>query len=135
VDLSNPELPAALHSFTSQDGLPPEPDHAELHNGMARGPGGQTTYLTHTKEQTIYPFVIGAEGRLTGKTRFVTIPAHDGLPDGAASTQRAAIGAPSMAGAGYAASTPMALMTAILSCPSASPRNARLAAQTWTSFT
>lgn len=84
LDPASPELPSALHSYTTQGGLRPERDQAELHNGMAWGRRGETMYLTHTKERTIYRFATDGTGKLSGKTRFATVPANEGLPDGAA---------------------------------------------------
>lgn len=41
---------SSLHSFTLAGGLRPEPDAAELHNGMARSPDGRLFHLSHSNQ-------------------------------------------------------------------------------------
>jgi len=77
--------PASLYSYTLAEGLRPEPEAAELHNGMAWSPDGTRFYLSHSYDHTIYAFGFDSNtGRLIGKTRFAELPADGGLPDGAA---------------------------------------------------
>ena len=80
-----PPEPAALHSFTLGDGLHPQPDAAELHNGMAWSPDETIFYLAHSRRRTVFafPFDVG-NGRLGTPRRFVTTPPALGVPDGAA---------------------------------------------------
>ena len=84
IDPASPALPAALHSFTTAGGMRPEPDHAELHNGMAWSADGRTMFLTHSTQSTIYRFETAPDGRLSRPRRFASVAAGDGLPDGAA---------------------------------------------------
>lgn len=77
--------PATLHSFTLEDGLRPEPDVAELHNGMAWSPDGRTFYLSHSRQREIYAFSFDERcGALTERHSFAKIPSGLGVPDGAA---------------------------------------------------
>ncbi len=79
-----PALPAALHSFTTAGGLRHEPDHAELHNGMAWTADGGSMFLSHSMRQAIYRYRVGLDGRLSDRQRFAAVDEADGLPDGAA---------------------------------------------------
>ncbi len=77
-------LPASLHSFTLDGGLRPEPDAAELHNGMAWSADGSLFYISHSQAHEISTFNYGPDGRISGRNRFAAIPEALGLPDGAA---------------------------------------------------
>jgi len=85
VVIGAPPQKSSLHSFTFEHGLRPEPDAAELHNGMAWSADNRTFYLTHSFRQRIlaYSFDPGL-GRLGQPIIFSDVPKHDGLPDGAA---------------------------------------------------
>ena len=77
--------PASLHSFTLGGGMRHEPDAAELHNGMAWSPDGQTFYLSHSNLRTVYAFIFDASrGSLSGRRPFVETAPRLGVPDGAA---------------------------------------------------
>ena len=81
---SSEPVPAALHSFTFGGGLRPEPDAAELHNGMAWSPDEGTFYLSHSRRKQVYAFAYDvAQGRL-GIRRLLTAIEGGGIPDGAA---------------------------------------------------
>ena len=85
LDESVPSQKSALHSFTLRDGLRPEPDTAELHNGMAWSPDGRQFYLAHSEAQEVLAYAFDQEsGRLGARGLFARIPAALGLPDGAA---------------------------------------------------
>ncbi len=76
---------AALHSFTLAEGLRAEPDHAQLHNGMAWSPDGRKFYLSHSYKQTVFAYDYDpVPGRLGARYAFARVPAAQGLPDGAA---------------------------------------------------
>ncbi|HEX3754070.1 MAG TPA: SMP-30/gluconolactonase/LRE family protein [Rhizomicrobium sp.] len=76
---------AALHSFTLAEGLRAEPDHAQLHNGMAWSPDAKKFYLSHSYSQNVYAYVYDqATGRLGRRDRFAVVPKNLGIPDGAA---------------------------------------------------
>jgi sugar lactone lactonase YvrE len=76
---------SGLHSFTLREGLRPEPDTAELHNGMAWSPDGRQFYLAHSERQEVFAYAFDQEsGRLGARDLFARIPAALGLPDGAA---------------------------------------------------
>ena len=78
-------LRSSLHSFTFAEGLRPQPDGAELHNGAAWSPDGRIFYLSHSYRGEVMAFDFDAEsGRLGRGRRVFTIPHADGLPDGAA---------------------------------------------------
>ena len=74
-------LPAQLHSFTLGTGLRPEPDAAELHNGMAWSEDGATFFLSHSNTSQIHRFDID-EGRLGRRHAFASTADLPGLPDG-----------------------------------------------------
>lgn len=77
--------PSGLSSFTLSGGLRPEPDVAELHNGMAWSRDETEFYLSHSEQQTVFGFRFDhVHGVLGPRRPFVTIPADLGLPDGAA---------------------------------------------------
>ncbi|RZL29584.1 MAG: SMP-30/gluconolactonase/LRE family protein [Sphingomonas sp.] len=85
LDGDPPVQPGRLHSFTLAGGLRPEPDAAELHNGMAWSADGRVFYLSHSNTGVIYAFDYDvADGRLSNKRVFATIPNELGIPDGAA---------------------------------------------------
>ncbi len=74
-----------LHSFTLAGGLRAELDAAELHNGMAWSGDGRTFFLSHSYSGQIFAFdYAAADGRLSNRRVFATIPAELGIPDGAA---------------------------------------------------
>jgi sugar lactone lactonase YvrE len=76
---------SGLHSFTLHDGLRPEPDTAELHNGMAWSPDGRQFYLAHSEGQEVFTYAFDpASGRLGARNLFAQVPKALGLPDGAA---------------------------------------------------
>jgi sugar lactone lactonase YvrE len=76
---------ASLHSFTLEGGLRPEPDAAELHNGMAWSADDRLFYLSHSYRQEVFAYDFDpAAGRLGARTVFAEIPEALGLPDGAA---------------------------------------------------
>ncbi|MEO8836379.1 MAG: SMP-30/gluconolactonase/LRE family protein, partial [Caldimonas sp.] len=78
-------LPGRLHSFTLAGGLRAEPDVAELHNGMAWSGDGRTFFLSHSNSREVFAFDYApADGRLSNRRLFATIPAELGIPDGAA---------------------------------------------------
>lgn len=82
---SLPEQAGSLYRFTLAEGLCREADAAELHNGMAWSADGDTFYLSHSNSGTIFAFDYDAvQGRLSNRCVFATIPAADGIPDGAA---------------------------------------------------
>lgn len=85
IEGSPPDQPGRLHSFTLQGGLRPEPDAAELHNGMAWSADERTFYMSHSNSGHILAFDYQVDGgRLSNKRVFAIIPEADGIPDGAA---------------------------------------------------
>lgn len=85
IEGSAQEQRGQLHSFTLAGGLRPEPDAAELHNGMAWGADGRTFFLSHSRSRQIFVFDYDpAHGRLSNRRRFAAVPAGEGIPDGAA---------------------------------------------------
>ncbi len=85
LDSSQPPQSSFLQSFTLADGLRPEPDAAELHNGMAWSPDGSLFYLAHSNRREVFAHAFDARtGRIGHRTRFACIPEALGLPDGAA---------------------------------------------------
>ena len=83
ADPASPPRRGSLHSYTAADGLQPEPDAAELHNGMAWSADGNRMFLSHSNRRQIHSFHCH-DGKLGPKTLFATIPEADGVPDGAA---------------------------------------------------
>lgn len=85
LDKSAPPQRSSLHSFTLSDGLRPEPDAAELHNGMAWSPDGRWFFLSHSLSKKIFrhPFDVNT-GHLGRRELFAEIPEAEGIPDGAA---------------------------------------------------
>jgi sugar lactone lactonase YvrE len=87
-DPSNNLIPpqkSSLHSFTLAEGLRPEPDSAELHNGMAWSPDGRLFYLSHSQRREVFAYAFDQRsGRLGARGLFAQIPEALGLPDGAA---------------------------------------------------
>lgn len=76
---------SSLHSFTLRDGLRPEPDAAELHNGMAWSPDGHRFYLSHSYRREVFAYAFEPEtGKIGTRDLFARIPEALGLPDGAA---------------------------------------------------
>ncbi len=80
---ASPARPGALHSYTCAEGMRPEPDAAELHNGMAWSADGRHMLLSHSQERAIYRFLLH-DGRLGSRSTFAIIEKDDGIPDGAA---------------------------------------------------
>lgn len=83
VNPNSPAQAAALHSYTSEDGLRAEPDAAQLHNGLAWSADGDSMFLSHSERREIHRFDVRA-GRLGLRRPFATTPAALGIPDGAA---------------------------------------------------
>jgi sugar lactone lactonase YvrE len=80
-----PPQKSRLHSFTLDQGLRPEPDAAELHNGMAWNADNRVFYLSHSQTRKIYAIPFDPEGgRLGSHAVFADIPKSLGVPDGAA---------------------------------------------------
>lgn len=80
-----PPQKSSLHSFTLAGGLRPEPDAAELHNGMAWSPDGRLFYLSHSQRREVFAYAFDPQsGRLGARDLFAQIPEALGLPDGAA---------------------------------------------------
>jgi sugar lactone lactonase YvrE len=76
---------ASLHSFTLRAGLQPQPDAAQLHNGMAWSRDGRRFYLTHTRRREIFAFEFDPDGgRLGARRLFARVTDGAGIPDGAA---------------------------------------------------
>ena len=76
---------SSLHSFTLEGGLRPEPDAAELHNGMAWSPDGRVFYLSHSQRREIFAHDFDpANGRMGSRDLFAQLSDGSGLPDGAA---------------------------------------------------
>ena len=81
----SPPLPSALHSFRADEGFRPQPDAAELHNGIAWSPDNRTLYLSHSNGGRVIAFDFDPDAGTLGRKRdLLAIPARDGLPDGAA---------------------------------------------------
>jgi len=82
---ASPPQKSSLHSFTLNEGLRPEPDAAELHNGMAWSKDGHVFYLSHSERREVFTHAFDPErGRLGPRELFARIPEALGLPDGAA---------------------------------------------------
>ncbi len=77
-------LAAQLHSFTLSGGLRPEPDAAELHNGMAWSADGRSFFLSHSTNHQIHRFTLDQHGRLGARHLFASTADLPGVPDGAA---------------------------------------------------
>ena len=85
LDEAVPPQKSSLHSFTLADGLRPELDAAELHNGMAWSPDGHLFYLAHSQRREVFAYAFDpASGRLGARDLFARLPKALGLPDGAA---------------------------------------------------
>ncbi len=85
LDRAAPPQQSSLHSFTLGGGLRPEPDAAELHNGMAWSPDGRFFYLSHSQRHEVFAFAFDVTaGRLGARRLFARTPEALGLPDGAA---------------------------------------------------
>ena len=85
LDKAAPPQRGYLHSFTFEEGLRWEDDHAELHNGMAIGDGETRFFLSHSNEGAIYVFDFDAmTGTIHSRSKFAQIPSRLGVPDGAA---------------------------------------------------
>jgi sugar lactone lactonase YvrE len=84
LDEGAPPERASLHSFTLDGGLNPEPDAAELHNGMAWSPDGKTFYLSHSYRREVFAHAFdAARGRIGARRKFAQLPEDLGIPDGA----------------------------------------------------
>lgn len=87
-DPANSAVPAqrdSLHTFTFAEGLRPQPDAAELHNGMAWSPDGQIFYLAHSQSREVFSYRFDPQlGRISARRLFLKVPAGIGVPDGAA---------------------------------------------------
>ncbi len=81
---AGPPREAGLHSFTLAGGLRPEPDAAELHNGMAWRDDGRAYFLAHSREREIHLFTVDDRGEIGDRRLFARIAGTEGIPDGAA---------------------------------------------------
>ncbi|HEX5419841.1 MAG TPA: SMP-30/gluconolactonase/LRE family protein [Gammaproteobacteria bacterium] len=89
LDAAAPAQRSSLHSFTLREGLRPEADAAELHNGMAWSPDGRRFYLSHSRSREVFAYAFDpSSGRLGARALFARVPAAAGLPDGAAVDSR-----------------------------------------------
>lgn len=80
-----PAQTGPLSSWNAGEGLVLRPGPAELHNGMAWSPNGQTFYISHSKEKRIYAHDFNAAaGTLDNRWVFAHTPHDAGIPDGAA---------------------------------------------------
>lgn len=85
LESTTPPEEASLHSFTLADGLRPEPDFSDLHNGMAWSPDEKRFYLSHSQTKEVFAFAYhAATGRLGRRDLFVRVGKKLGIPDGAA---------------------------------------------------
>ena len=85
LDAGHPPQASSLHSFTLGEGLRPEPDDAELHNGMAWSPDGRLFYVSHSQTREVFAYRFDpATGRIGARVLFARLPDALGLPDGAA---------------------------------------------------
>jgi sugar lactone lactonase YvrE len=85
LEEQQPAQRASLHRFTLHGGLVPEPDAAELHNGMAWTRDERLYYLTHSRTGRIFAHEFDRQhGRLGQRHLFATVASTDGIPDGAA---------------------------------------------------
>ncbi len=83
-ETGNPE-PGPLFSYTASTGLIAQPDTALIANGLCWTKDGGAMFFAHSKEQTIYQFDFDlGRGRISNRRSFAQIPAHLGMPDGAA---------------------------------------------------
>ncbi len=74
----------SMQSYTRADGLRAEPDAAVLHNGMAWSSDDRRFLVSHSQAGIVWSFAFGADGTISDRRTFATIPAADGIPDGAA---------------------------------------------------
>ncbi|MGH8205902.1 MAG: SMP-30/gluconolactonase/LRE family protein, partial [Steroidobacteraceae bacterium] len=86
---------ASLHRFTLREGLKPEPDAAELHNGMAWSRDERRFFLTHSRRREVFAFEFDPRGGRLGPRRLFAriggssaapgaeLP-EEAVPDGAA---------------------------------------------------
>ena len=82
---AQPAQRSLLHSFTLDEGLRPESDASELHNGMAWSPDGRVFFLSHSLRHEILAHDFDpADGRVGQPRRFAQLAEGSGLPDGAA---------------------------------------------------
>ena len=77
--------PAGLFTYTTTEGLRHAPDEAQLHNGMAWSPDESLFYLAHSNSQVVHVFTYdGADGQVSDRRPFISVPSALGVPDGAA---------------------------------------------------
>jgi sugar lactone lactonase YvrE len=80
-----PAQPSSLHRFTLGGLLAPQPDAAELHNGMAWSREDDLFYLTHSRTGEVFAYTFDAQhGQLGPRNLFAKVASSDGIPDGAA---------------------------------------------------
>ncbi|MFZ0501775.1 MAG: SMP-30/gluconolactonase/LRE family protein [Steroidobacteraceae bacterium] len=80
-----PAQPSSLHRFTLGGRLVPQPDAAELHNGMAWSREDNLFYLTHSRTGEVFAYTFDARhGQLGQRKSFAKVASSDGIPDGAA---------------------------------------------------
>ncbi|MGH8316688.1 MAG: SMP-30/gluconolactonase/LRE family protein [Steroidobacteraceae bacterium] len=80
-----PAQPSSLHRFTLGGGLVPQPDAAELHNGMAWSREENLLYLTHSRTGEVFAYAFDARrGQIGPRKLFAKVAGTDGIPDGAA---------------------------------------------------
>jgi len=82
MDVAEQGLGGALHRVDPDGACQVmDPDY-RITNGPAFSVDGAVMYHTDSVERTIYRFVVAADGGLSGKQTFITIPAEAGYPDG-----------------------------------------------------
>ncbi len=80
-----PAQPSSLHCFTLGGGLVPQPDAAELHNGMAWSREESLFYLAHSCSGEVFAYTFDARrGKIGPRRLFAKVAGADGIPDGAA---------------------------------------------------
>jgi sugar lactone lactonase YvrE len=85
LDGRPPAQAASLHRFTLDEGLVPQPDVSELHNGMAWSPEEGLFYLSHSRAGEVFAYTFDTRrGQLGPCKLFAKVATSDGIPDGAA---------------------------------------------------
>ncbi|MGH8290879.1 MAG: SMP-30/gluconolactonase/LRE family protein [Steroidobacteraceae bacterium] len=85
LDGKPPAQPASLHRFTLGGGLVPQPDAAELHNGMAWSREETLFYLAHSRTGEVFAYTFDARrGQIGPRKLFAKVAGTHGIPDGAA---------------------------------------------------
>ncbi len=80
-----PAQPSSLHRFALGGRLVPQPDAAELHNGMAWSREDNLFYLTHSRTGEVFAYTFDAlSGQIGPRKLFAKVARTDGIPDGAA---------------------------------------------------